>query len=203
MSTFLFFDTETTVIADFKAPHDAPHQPRLVQLAAILAADDGAELASVDVMIRPHGFDIPIEATAIHGITTADAVTYGVPLFHALSLFSSLARVASDYVCHNYEFDSLVMRGECERLVVEYPVRTGNCTMRLMTDVCQLPGPYGFKWPSLAAAYRHCFQKELVDAHDALADVRACKEVFFWQRNQGKAGQKFDPNNAFPNGRWT
>lgn len=36
----LFYDTETTGKADFRAAPDAAHQPRLVQLAAILANPD-------------------------------------------------------------------------------------------------------------------------------------------------------------------
>jgi len=33
--TILFYDTETTGLPDFKAPSDAPHQPRIIQLAVI------------------------------------------------------------------------------------------------------------------------------------------------------------------------
>lgn len=36
----VFFDVETTGIPDFKAPSDAPHQPHMVQLGALLVEPD-------------------------------------------------------------------------------------------------------------------------------------------------------------------
>jgi len=183
---FLFFDTETTGKANFRAQPDADGQPRLVQLAAILSNIEGEEIACVNVIIAPKEFEIPAEASAIHGITTEFAVENGVPLLHALSLFNSLQRVADVHVCHNADFDALIMRGECLRVACDYAERMTMCTMRRMTDVCRIPGPYGFKWPTLQEAYRHCFGREFEGAHDALADVRACKEIFFWLRGRSE-----------------
>jgi DNA polymerase III subunit epsilon len=60
--------------------------------------------------------------------------------------------------------------------------------MQDMTDICCLPSPWGkgYKWPKLHEAHRHCFGKEFEDAHDALADVRACAKVFFWLQQHRK-----------------
>jgi hypothetical protein len=52
--------------------------------------------------------------------------------------------------------------------------------MLAMTKKCNLPGRFGKpKWPKLQEAYKWCFNKEFDKAHDAMADIRACKEVFF------------------------
>lgn len=188
MKTFLFFDTETTGKADFRAPSAAAHQPRLVQLGAILADEQGRELAALNLIIKPNGFEIPAEAAAVHGITTELARAVGVPVLDACEPFYSLARVAQGYVCHNTEFDRLIMDGELQRLRLDLPEKSWHCTMKAMTSVCRLPGRYGdFKWPNLQEAHRHCFQREFDGAHDAMADVRACRDVFFWMRQQGHA----------------
>jgi len=184
----LFFDTETTGKADFRARADAEHQPRLVQLAAILTDFGGKEISMMSCIVRPIGFEIPAEAAAVHGITTEIAVQRGVPVAHALDLFSSLGKLAETFVCHNIEFDHLIMVGECMRMVVDYPNRRRFCTMQQMTDVCQIPGSYGYKWPTLQEAHQHCFGKDFDGAHDALADVRACKDIYFWlQRSRQPA----------------
>ncbi len=48
----------------------------------------------------------------------------------------------------------------------------------------QIPGEYGaYKWPQLQEAYKHFFNKEFDNAHDALADVTACKDVYFAIQN--------------------
>lgn len=182
----LFFDTETTGKANFKAPPDANGQPRIVQLAAILTDQDGGEVASLNLIIKPVGFEIPPEASSIHGITTEKAIATGVPRLHALLLFSSLAEIATLYCCHNSDFDLFMIDGECDRMSIEVPSRKVFCTMKETTELCQLPGAYGFKWPRLQEAYRHIFKKDFVGAHDALADVRACKDIYFWLKANPK-----------------
>jgi DNA polymerase III subunit epsilon len=49
----LFFDTETTGLPDFRAPSDAPQQPHLVQLACILATDEGETLERWQTIVKP------------------------------------------------------------------------------------------------------------------------------------------------------
>lgn len=181
----LFFDTETTGFADYRRAPDAPGQPRLVQLAALLTDATGKELAQLNVVIRPYAFEIPEAAAKVHGITTERAREIGVPLLHALIMWSDLARLADVHVCHNAEFDTFLVRGECLGMKVDYPERSTVCTMREMTPVLRIPGKYGdYKWPNLMEAYSYCFHKGFDGAHDALADVRACKEVFFWLEDE-------------------
>jgi DNA polymerase-3 subunit epsilon len=177
----LFFDTETTGKADFRAAPDAAHQPHVVQLAALLTEDDGEERGCFNAIITPSGYNIPREAASIHGITTDIANACGLPLVSALSTFSMMCARADTLVAHNIDFDFLVMK--CAYLRIGKPDRMADlaafCTMRAATDICQLPGPYGFKWPKLTEAHLHLCGSELEGAHDALADVRGCARVFF------------------------
>ena len=57
--------------------------------------------------------------------------------------------------------------------------------MKESTDFCALPGMYGFKYPNLTELHRKLFQKAFDGAHDALADVRACKAAYYELRARG------------------
>lgn len=177
----LFFDTETTGRADFKSDHTSTRQPNIVQLGALLTEDDGTERSSLDFIIRPEGWKIPTEASGIHGITTEIAERCGIPLFSAMSAFCNLARNAGEVIAHNIDFDLLVCRAALHRIGKSeaFNPTVYFCTMHATTDVCQLPGPYGFKWPKLTEAHFHYFGTQVEGAHDAMTDVRACKRIYF------------------------
>lgn len=188
----LFFDTETTGKADFRAAPDAPHQPRLVQFAGLLTDDEGKEVSHVRLTVRPEGFEIPEEASGIHGITTAIARAIGVDCGAVRNIFRAWWQCSSMVVGHNVEFDLFIMDGEFARASGAKKAwgdpRATFCTMRRMTPVCKLPGKYGdFKWPKLQEAYKHAFGSDFEGAHDAMADVRACAKIYFWLQNQPKS----------------
>ena len=183
----LFFDTETTGKADFRAEPDAPHQPRLVQFAALICEDDGEEVQSARLIIKPDGYTIPAEASAIHGITTERALAVGVDCSVARHIYRRFWNAASMIVAHNIQFDLLIMDGELFRAAggrkAWGETRDTVCTMHAMTPVCKLPNTNGYsdyKWPKLQEAFKHAFGKEFDGAHDAMADVRACRDVYFW-----------------------
>ena len=188
----LFFDTETTGKADFRAAPNAEHQPRLVQIGAILQDDEtGRIFGELNLLVKPNGkFTIPEDATKVHGISTDMAESLGVPLLHALEAFCSMAKAAQQYVCHNADFDLIVTQGECLRMVVPWVKHQAFCTMQTSTPICQLPNPMfpgRFKWPRLEEVYQFAFKKPLELAHDAMADVRACRDVYYWLQKQQEA----------------
>jgi DNA polymerase-3 subunit epsilon len=186
----LALDTETTGKADFNSGYRAEHQPRIVQLAAILLDDKLEEVMSLNCVVRPEGWDIPEEASAIHGITTEFADKVGVSIKTVLSFLGQMKRSAEIYVAHNIDFDRLIVLSEFYRAFgdgAEIPEGRCFCTMKAMVGHCKLPGNYGdYKWPKLTEAYRHAFGSEFEGAHDALADVRACVRVFQWIQSQKK-----------------
>lgn len=177
----LIFDTETTGKWDFKAPDDASHQPHLVQLAAVLEdVDTGATLADVNLMVRPEEWEIEEGAQKVHGISKVKAQACGVNLPNACFVFRDLVEQANFVVAHNATFDIRIMtRALREADVPEIPwsKRPARCTMLTSTPICKVPGPRGFKWPSLAEAYRFFFNEDFDNAHDAKADMEACRRI--------------------------
>lgn len=187
----LFFDTETTGKADFRAEPNAPHQPRLVQFAALLCEDGGEEVSSASLVIKPDGFKIPAEAAGVHGITTERALATGVDCSVARHIYRRWWAYSKLVVAHNIDFDLLIMDGELYRAAGGVNAwgdpREMFCTMNAMTPICKLPSVNGYsdyKWPKLQEAYKHAFGKEFEGAHDALADVRACASIYFWLQKQ-------------------
>lgn len=179
-----FFDTETTGKADFKAPPESPHQPRLVQLAAILTTDDCEEVSTINLLIKPDGWTIGDDVAKIHGITTEYATKYGIPAKSAVGIFVRMAQAADSLHAYNADFDRLIMMIEIVRIAgMPNPFEPGKlvCEMKPMTPICKLPGPYGHKWPSLIQAHEHCYNRGFDDAHDALGNVRAMIAVHKWR----------------------
>lgn len=178
------FDCETTGRAEFRRPCHDPSQPRIVQLAALLMDDEGTERGAFSAIILPDGWTIPDEAAAIHGITTEIAIACGVPLVIALSMFNMFAKQADTIIAHNIDFDAFVTEGEFVRAekTARFLTLKRFCTMKASTPLCRLPSKFkggDFKWPKLSEAVKILLGKELIGAHDALADVRACAELYF------------------------
>ena len=187
-----FFDTETTGLPrSWNAPlRDLDNWPRMVQLAWLLCDEAGNELAHASRIIRPQGYVIPAEASRIHGITTERALAEGIALADALDEVLPRIEEAACAIAHNVSFDEKILAAEFLRLGRAHPLlkKTTRCTMKESTDFCRLPGNYGFKYPNLTELHRKLFKKAFDDAHDALADVRACKAAYFELRTLGVMG---------------
>ena len=175
----LFFDTETSDLPDYKSG-PGPHQPHVVQLAAVLAdgaAGDGPERV-LATLVKPEGWTIDPDAQAKHRISAERAAAEGIAIAQALEQFDDLLSKADLVVAHNVKFDRLLIDSEYLRLARRAAWPRTFCTMETCTNILRLPGRYGFKWPRLDEAYRHFFNADNPGAHDALADVRACQAIF-------------------------
>lgn len=195
MSAILIFDTETTGLPDWKIPSDSPTQPHLVQLAAILADEETRkEICSIDLIIRPDGWEVTPETTEVHGITTEYATAHGVAEKTALHLLMDLHQAADKRVAHNRTFDQRIIRIGLKRYgfddeTLDNWASTENfdCTMLLTKPLMMLEpkGRYGYKNPKLSEAYEFYTGKPLEDAHSAMADTRGCMAVYWALKDQG------------------
>ena len=180
---YLFFDTETTGLPSGPT-RDYQNWPRLVQLAWLLTDDDGKVHEKHSFIVQPNGYSIPKRATDIHGISTHQAYREGIPLIQVLQQFLIGTTYTDALICHNFDFDYHVMRGEMLRSNIPnflqgYPM---VCTMKSkpVIDYCQvMRGDKKRKWPKLSELYFLLFHEEMQGAHDAFVDARACKRCFF------------------------
>ena len=104
---YLIFDTETTGLPqNFNAPlSDSENWPRMVQIAWQLHDENGELIENQDYIIKPEGYDIPFNATRIHGITTKMAQEQGRDLKAVLEEFGEVLKKTKVVAGHNINFD--------------------------------------------------------------------------------------------------
>ncbi len=157
----VFFDLETTglnVIRD-----------KIVQIALIKLHKNGAPPVEYTTLVNP-GIPISEESMAIHGITPAD--------LRNKPTFQQIAEKVHEFIgdadlggYNSNRFDIPMLMEEFARVGMELDI-----SKRRLIDAQRIF--YKMEPRTLKAAYRLYCQKELTDAHDALADVRATIEVF-------------------------
>lgn len=187
MKTLVFIDTETTGLPDFNKRASDPSQPHIVQFAAIVTDESGEILDGHNVLVRPDGWEIPPEMSAIHGTTQEMALAEGLPAQMVAKLALGLIKESSLVVAHNMQFDKFMVRILLRRtgLLTDemdawWKALPTFCTMKTTTNLCKIPGNYGWKWPKLIEAHQHAFGEGFDGQHDALADVKACARLYRW-----------------------
>lgn len=189
----LFFDTETTGF------RKNGFTPRVVQIGALLTDDYGKTISELNVLLQPDGFtEVPMDAARIHGFTIEVIQAVGVNRHAGLQTFFGLVEAADTIVAHNIDYDVDMLHIEIEKDLQSagwnaiLQDKRQFCTMANSRDILMMPlsdaqarffrdtgNDQKFKNPRLIEAYQHFFHKDFEGAHDAMADVRACKDVFF------------------------
>lgn len=190
--SYLIFDTETTGLPkNYKAPiTDLNNWPRLVQIAWRHCDNSGNILSDSNYIVKPQGFTIPKDAENVHGISTETAINGGIDLKVVLDEFAGAMERSDFLVAHNMNFDERIVGAEFLRADLKNRLTDIQkiCTMEMSTKYCKLPGPYGYKWPSLSELHCELFDEDFDEAHDAAVDVRACANCFFELRERGVIG---------------
>jgi DNA polymerase-3 subunit epsilon len=189
MNTLLFYDTETTGLPLYSEPSTDPRQPHITQIAAELCnAETGETLAAMNLLIKPTDWTIPDDIATLTGITTEKAQAFGVPIEDALRLFFSMWQHCTLRVAHNQPFDARIVRiamlldWVCEESFAEqWKSAPAFCTQAKSTKIVNTAREPGckLKTANLREAYKHFTGLELINAHNAAADVAACKAVYF------------------------
>lgn len=155
----VFFDLETTGVD--------PFTDRIVQIGAVKINTDGSK-EEYNKIINPQQ-PIPPGAAAVHGISddmVKDAPTLGDLAQELTALFTDV-----DLGGYNIKnFDIPLLQTEFNRIGLT--LDTEDVKIVDAMTIFRMKEPR-----TLTAAYQKYCGKELVDAHDALADIRASVDV--------------------------
>ncbi|MBB4079942.1 DNA polymerase-3 subunit epsilon [Lewinella aquimaris] len=174
----VFFDLEATGL---NLTRD-----RIVQIAMIKLFADGSPSEELEMKINP---TVPVsaEAEAIHGLSNADLEDK--PTFtqvaHELHTFIGNADLAG---YNSNRYDVPLLQEEFYRVGIFF-----DTTNRRLIDAQHIF--YQMEPRTLSAALKFYAGKEMTDAHDALADVRATVDVFKGQLKH-YAGATFEKDNG-------
>lgn len=159
----VFFDLETTG-ADVSSD-------RIVEFAGLKIQPDQTQ-SELCFRVNP-GMPIPKEATAVHGISDADVA-------HLPQFGAHLEQLESFFVnCDVAGFN--VFRFDLPLLFAEF-IRHGSKLDIRQLKVIDVMNIYHKKERrDLSAAYRFYCNADLQNAHSALADITATKEILFAQ----------------------
>ncbi|MDE6498980.1 MAG: 3'-5' exonuclease [Muribaculaceae bacterium] len=159
----VFFDLETT---GTNITHD-----RIVEISFVKLMPDGTVIEK-SRRINPE-MPIPAEATAVHHITDEDVA--GEPTFAMVAKSLAQHFEGCDFAGFNSNrFDLPLLDQEFNRVGVEFDFSRAH-----FVDVQTI---YHKREPrTLVAAYKYYCDKNLEDAHSALADTRATYEVLLAQ----------------------
>jgi DNA polymerase III epsilon subunit-like protein len=144
---------------------------RIVSIAFVTYSSKGRELGSYHAIVYPDNFQVT--ATEIHGITHDHALMYGKKFEEIYNDFINATK-GRILVAHNSKFDENALFSECYRRGLDpEPLKALNfvCTLGLVKEKYLKP-------MKLVEIYSELVGKELENAHDALADARACGEVY-------------------------
>lgn len=192
--TGLFFDTESTGL------YSPGFKPKLVQLGAILQdLDTGRVLGELNVINKKCG-PIPVEASNVHGITADIVEMAGIDVRIIDAVFAHLMHKADLLVAHNIAYDVDIVHDNLpltESVIGRIP---RFCTMMGSLYIVKAPlsdkqngfflqhpelkdAPY--KVPNLTETFKYFYGKPFEGAHDAMADIRACRDVFMSLQEEG------------------
>ena len=178
MKKIFVYDTETTGLPNWKEPSESEVQPHLVQLAGVLVDFETEEvIQSIDVIIKPDGWEIPTETSDIHGITTEYALEHGVSEMFAVAMLKMICGDATR-IAYNKTFDQRIIRIAMKRYMSEEAIEQWAVKDDHLCAMQMARKHMGGKMPKLAEAYKAICGKELINAHSAMADTLAAKDIY-------------------------
>lgn len=182
----LFFDTETTGLP----PRNGNPLTMFSQWPHICQLSWTFEGTENDYIIKPEGWEIPPETTAVHGITQQDALANGYPFQYAVDKFVMDIQKADLIVAHNIRFDVHFIvanyireygADDFQKNVQPYILKERQVDTMMATigfvQARYSDGRPG-KWPRLEELYDKLFPGETYPAHNAIEDVRALERCF-------------------------
>jgi DNA polymerase III epsilon subunit-like protein len=187
---FLIFDLETTGLPIFNTSgkfrfHSFRYlnkydSSRIVSISWILLDNSGNIRKQEYHIILPLDFaiDNASKAVEINGITSEIASEKGVPWDIMYKAFIEDVKKCHTLVAHNIQFDVSIMLSEMFRYnkqegIEQFLAKNKLCTMKLgRIAMSQSRGP------KLCDLYKHLYNEDMKNAHDASFDTLYCCRCF-------------------------
>jgi DNA polymerase III epsilon subunit-like protein len=125
-------------------------------------------------LIQPNGWTIAPGAFDVHGIPLDDCLSHGIPIKAALVTFLEMAKQCRVAVAYSFSFDNWFVRAELKRLQSDDPGLDRPGLRHI--DPHKISGTLADdgKWMKLRALHELLTGWDYPEAHDGLADSRAC-----------------------------
>lgn len=188
---YAVIDTEGNGLFRYKdeagkpVPSDDPGQPRLAAMALILLNDDLSVQEKYSALVKPDGWSMTAEATAVNGLTDERLMAEGKPVRDVLDVYTQAIREGFSMVAFNAQHDLRQMRGACRHAGMDdlFMLTRNVCVMRKAAGI--IPRPDGKKtWPKLEHA-RTFLGLSNEGAHTAGADAESALAVFRYLHEHG------------------
>lgn len=158
--------------------------PHIVQIGwCVIDTEDPSWNRVGDFNIRlPEGVNVDRKAQRVHGVTDRQ-IEDGFDFEWMLESYLEPALEGVDVaVCHNTGFDIPTLKAAMLRhtgcLSELFNRLPSVCTMRSTVDFCEIPGTYGYKWPSLSELHQKLFGCNPPVAHKAFADASTTAKCY-------------------------
>ena len=189
----LIFDLETTGLplkngkTYFKYDNlEKYNNSRVLSICWKIFNNNNKEIKSNYKIIKPTDFIIDNNSYAckINNITKELADEKGIDI---KLMFNELKQDLIDtnvIVAHNLDFDYNILLSELYRynrldIINLLQTKDKYCTMMNGIQITKIPMKNSYKFPKLIELYRHFFNTDFEDAHNAEADVSACSKCYF------------------------
>jgi DNA polymerase-3 subunit epsilon len=179
----IFIDTETTglpIMIGYNRYHpyyqlEYYEKSRMIELGYMIYDCNNNKIKEFNKLIKPNNFEIT--NTEIHGITNEQAINEGVDIIDALKELEQDLKQADSLIAHNINFDiniilSEASRAKCSKLVESLHKKVKKCTFKSAQNIYKK----NFKLINL---YSHLFNKEIIQEHRALSDVKILVDCYF------------------------
>lgn len=178
-------DTEGSGLFDFKKPADAEGQPRLAALTINVLDANDVRISQHHFLVKPDGWEMHPDATAVNGLTTEYLTANGVPVAEVLHAYFQFIDMGCFVIAFNAQHDCKTMRAEARRSGLDdrFEKTRNVCVMRKANGF--IPKATGKKgWPSLAEA-RDFLGITHDKAHTSGADADSAETIYRFLKQQG------------------
>lgn len=180
MHAYATIDTETSTMFNKELPDTADGQPRLASLSIVRASPTWATQNEHTFYVKPDGWEMHPDATAVNGLTTEWLTEHGTSVMTALQAFCACVAEGRVICGYNVGFDLRVIRAELERhnmpLLIDETLTL--CAMQKCIGVVKKKDPETGRIipPKLSEALAH-FKIPQYGAHTSLGDAIGAQRI--------------------------